>query len=119
MKKGNYRQAFDLFSEAMSILQQLGDKENAILCLEAFAYIAKGWRFSDRAARLLGADETLRKVTGFTRSQPMQADYDSTTAELISQLGKHAFEAAWAEGSKMTYDQAITYAVDRSWRIES
>jgi predicted ATPase/Tfp pilus assembly protein PilF len=119
LKKGNYRQAFDLFSEAMSILQQLGDKENAILCLEAFAYIAKGWRLSDRAARLLGADETLRKAAGFTRSQPMQADYDSTIAELTSQLGKHAFEAAWFEGSKMTYDEAITYAVERSWRIES
>ncbi len=116
LRKGSLRQAFDLLSESMSILREMGDRENAILCLEAFSYIAKGSQLPDRAARLLGANETLRKAIGFTRAQAMQTDWDLAVSELASQLGKPAFEAAWVAGSSMTYDQAISYAIDRSWR---
>ncbi len=115
-KKGNYPQAFDLLSEAMIVVQELGDQENAILCLEAFAYLAQSCSLPERAARLLGANETLRRAIGFARSQPMQADHDSTVTQLTGQLGKATFQAAWEEGSRMVYGQAIAYAVDKSWR---
>ncbi len=100
----------------MIVVQELGDQENAILCLEAFAYLAQSCSLPERAARLLGANETLRRAIGFARSQPMQADHDSAIAQLTGQLGEAAFQAAWAEGSTMAYGQAIAYAVDRSWR---
>ncbi len=119
LKKGDYRQAFDLLSEAMSVVQELGDKENAILCLEAFGRVAQGSGLLDRAVRLMGANETLRIAIGFARSQPMQVDYDHIVAELAQQLGETAFQAAWTEGSKMAYEQAIAYAVDKSWRPEA
>lgn len=111
MKQGDYSRAFALLAEAILILQELGDKESSILCLEPIAFMALEQRFPERAARLLGASESLRKTLGVTRAQPLQADYERYTACAQSQLDKAAFEAAWAEGCAMTYEKAIAYAV--------
>jgi predicted ATPase/transcriptional regulator with XRE-family HTH domain len=111
MKQGNYSRAFTLLAETILILQELGDKENAILCLEPMAFMALERHFPERAARLLGAGELLRQTLGVTRAQPLQADYERYTTSVRSHLDKAAFEAAWAEGSAMTYEQAIAYAV--------
>ncbi len=119
LKKGNYGQAFDLLCKAMSAVKELGDRENTILCLEAFAYVAQGRRSPERATRLLAASEGLRKTIGFVRSQPMQADFDQAARDLAGQLGEAAFAAAWAEGACMTYDQAAAYATDKCWRPEA
>ncbi len=116
LKKGKYDQAFGLLCEAMRAVKELGDRENAILCLEAFAYVAQGQASRERAVRLLAASESLRKTIGFVRSQPMQADFELAAAQLCEQLGKPAFDLAWERGSAMTYDQAIAYAVDECWR---
>jgi tetratricopeptide (TPR) repeat protein len=116
LQKGNYAQAFDLFSETLLALQEMGDRENAILCLEAFAYIANRGHLWDRAVKLLAANDALRQVVGFSHSTPMQADYDAAVAEARGQLDAQAFQAAWAEGTALAYDRAIAYAVDKSWR---
>jgi tetratricopeptide (TPR) repeat protein len=111
MKKGNYPWAFDLLAESILVLQELGDKEEAISYFEPMALIAKELGFPDRAARLLGASESLHKSIGVIRSQPLQKDYNLYIASVHNQLGEPAFKAAWAEGSKMTYEQALAYAV--------
>lgn len=111
MKQGDYPRAFSLLAETILNLQELGDKENAILCLEPMAFMALEQHFPERAARLLGADESLRKTLGAARAKPLQAEYESYTACVQSQLDKAAFETAWAEGCAMTYEQAIAYAV--------
>ena len=114
MKQGNYSCAFELLSETILILQDMGDKEDAIWCLEPIAFIAKEQRFPEKTARLLGASESLRKEIDVIRSQPRQTDYDKYLAETRNQLGEAIFEAAWVEGCAMSYEQAIAYAVDKS-----
>lgn len=113
IKKANYGLAFELLSRSISEMQELGDKEDVILCLEPFAYIARELHEPERAIHLFGASETQRKLIGITRSQPLQADYDMNIAALTKQLGETSFKAAWDEGSKMTLDQAVAYAIQR------
>jgi tetratricopeptide (TPR) repeat protein len=113
IKEGNYSKAFDLLVEATLVLKETGDKENTILCLEPFAYIAMELGDPSRAIRLFGASETLRISAGVTRDQQMQVDYEGDVEKLSSQLGEAAFKVAWEEGSKMSLEQAVRYAVQR------
>jgi predicted ATPase/Tfp pilus assembly protein PilF len=113
MKRGDYSAAYNLLSKSISEVQELGDKVRAILCLGHFAYIAKEQQQLDRAVNILGASDKLRKAIGLTLSQPMEADFKTIVAYLINQLGKDAFITAWTNGSSMTYDQAVAYALQQ------
>jgi predicted ATPase len=112
LKMGNYPQAYAMLVETVKVLKELGDKENAVLCLEPFAYIARELGNPTRAARLFGASETMRKNIGMTRAQLIQDDFDKHTSELVKQLGEEKFNEAWVEGSKMTLEQAVAFAVE-------
>ena len=114
IKQGNYAQAFDLLAEAIQVLQEMGDKEDVILCFEPLAFMALEQNLPIRAARLLGASEALRKELGVIRSQPLQVDFEKCVASIHSQLDEVRFEIAWSEGRAMTYEQAIASALDRS-----
>jgi len=110
-KHGNYAQAFDMLVETILVLQEIGDKEEAILCLEPMALIALEQHFPEKAARLLGAAESLRKALGVIHSQPLQVDFETWTGNVRSQLDEASFEANWTVGSAMTYEEAITLAL--------
>jgi tetratricopeptide (TPR) repeat protein len=111
MKLGDYSKAFDLLVEAMLVVKESGDKENTILCLEPFAYVAAELGEPARAARLFGASESLRLSIGMTRQYQMQDDYETYVDKLKSQLGEAAFKDAWENGSNLTLDQAVAYAI--------
>lgn len=76
----------------------------------AGALVAHGQ--GERAARLYGAAEALREMTG----TPIQyaghrALYERQVAALREQLNAKTFDAAWAEGQAMTFEQAVEYAL--------
>ena len=64
----------------------------------------------DRAARLLGASETGLETQGRTLDPPDRLLYDRSVAATRETLGERAFEAAWAEGSALTLDEAVAEA---------
>jgi predicted ATPase/transcriptional regulator with XRE-family HTH domain len=113
IKNGNYTLAIGLLVESIRVLQEMGDKEEVILCFEPMAFMALEQRCPERAVKLLGADESLRQTLGVIRSQPLQADFDGYLADARKQLGASAFQAAWEAGSRMTFEQAVAYAVRR------
>jgi predicted ATPase/class 3 adenylate cyclase/DNA-binding CsgD family transcriptional regulator len=59
------------------------------------------------AAQLWGAAEALRESLGTPMPPVMRADYERSVAAARAQLGEQAFAAAWAEGRKMTLEQAL------------
>jgi predicted ATPase/Tfp pilus assembly protein PilF len=112
LKMGNYPQAYGMLVETVNTLKELGDKESTILCLEPFAYIARELSNPTRATRLFGASETMRKQIGMTRALGMQDDFEAHTSALVRELGEERFDEAWVEGSMMTLEQAVAYAVE-------
>ena len=64
----------------------------------------------ERAARLLGAAETLRRTVGFRTMQadPLSAD---AVAEVRDALGEEAFAAAWTAGRTLPLEQAVDEAL--------
>jgi DNA-binding CsgD family transcriptional regulator len=62
------------------------------------------------AARILGAAEAVRQRTGEVRYAIHQADYESSVAALRDAMGQDDFDAAWAEGAKLSTEEVIAYA---------
>jgi DNA-binding XRE family transcriptional regulator len=73
------------------------------------AGLAAAQRQPERAARLLGAAETQREAA-HTPRVGLDRYYDSFLAATRVQLDAAALAVAWAEGSAMTFDQAVDYA---------
>jgi tetratricopeptide (TPR) repeat protein len=111
LKQSNYAQASDLLVATILAFQQMDDREYTILAIERLAAVAQELHSPDRAVRLLSASESLRQVVGVARSPVDQQDYDACLAGARSQLDEAAFAAAWAEGSTMTFEQAVAYAL--------
>jgi hypothetical protein len=66
-----------------------------------------------RAARLLGATEAARQELGALHQPADQPEMDRITAAVRARCGgdTDAFRTAWAEGSRMTLEQAAAYAL--------
>ncbi len=65
---------------------------------------------SQQAARLFGAAEAFRQRTGMVRFKVHQAGYESVVAALRNAMDEVDFDAAWAEGSALSTEEAIAYA---------
>ena len=65
-----------------------------------------------RAARLWGADETIREAIGDTVRALCRADYEHGLTAAREALGDAAFTAAWAQGRKLSLKEAVAYALD-------
>ena len=65
-----------------------------------------------RAARLMGAVDTLPKNLGVKLQLVDQSDFDRYVALVRGQLGAEAFETLWNEGYALTLEQAIEFALE-------
>jgi tetratricopeptide (TPR) repeat protein len=64
-----------------------------------------------RAARLLGAAEADRERMGAFLQPSDTPEYQRILGEVREHLDDRSFEAAWAEGRRLTLEQAIAYAL--------
>lgn len=63
------------------------------------------------AARLCGAASRLRSDAGAVRLKVYDQWVEPAVAAVRSELGQEAFEAAWTEGTAMSIDEAVAYAL--------
>jgi hypothetical protein len=61
---------------------------------------------------LLGAASALRVRLHDPIRPRRLAEYDQVVAALHNTLGVQAFEAAWAEGAALSFDEAIAASLD-------
>jgi len=80
--------------------------------LEVLAFIAIAHAQAERAARLLGAAESLREKIHISMSQFERIEYDKAVAELRIGMDGKAFSNLWSEGRLITMEQAIQFALD-------
>lgn len=66
----------------------------------------------ERAARLLGAAETTLSRIGAHIETTDKPEYERINREVRTLLDQATFQAAWAEGRKMTLEQAVADALD-------
>ncbi len=79
--------------------------------LECFAYIAAARGQGTRAARLLGAAESLRDAAHAPMTEFERGEYDAAAEGLRASLGEDAFQQAWAAGCLLDADAAVAIAL--------
>jgi predicted ATPase len=109
---GDVGEAHALMAEALALLQTLGLRDGIILGIEGIAYAVAAEGRPRQAARLHGAASALRAMLHDPIRPSQRAEYDQALAVLQDTLGAEAFEAAWAEGIALSFDEAIAAALD-------
>jgi predicted ATPase/tetratricopeptide (TPR) repeat protein len=112
LKRGDYSQAFDLMAEAIMVLQELGEKRLTLVGVWGMAVLAKERDQLIRATRLFSAYHTLYKAVEII-SPTWQAESDSLLVSLRNKLDEPAFNAAWSEGSEMSLEESVSYALEK------
>jgi tetratricopeptide (TPR) repeat protein len=112
---GNLSKAATHYREAVSISLSQRDFDSVIGCLEGLAEIAVATGEKQNslqiAACLFGSAQTFRNTFGLPLPQLDRPYYESSLCMLRSQLSEAAFRAAWAEGCRMSLEQAVAYAL--------
>lgn len=79
--------------------------------IDSLAATAAAQSQMERAARLWGAAESLREAMGALLPSSERSERDRSIAAVCSALSKEAFATAWAEGSGMSLERAVEYAL--------
>jgi predicted ATPase/class 3 adenylate cyclase len=112
-RQGRRDEAGALLRESLEYAEALVDKEIAIWCLEELATLAVSRGEAERAARLVGAIETLREETGHAGTPEERRLADQTRSVIASELGEGHFAAALQIGRAMTFEQTMVFALER------
>jgi predicted ATPase/class 3 adenylate cyclase len=111
LRRGNLERGATLLEEGAQISRELGDRLGAPYFAEGLAKLSAMRSRPVRAARLWGAAEALREHEGVSLSKfdRDNVDYERDLALVRSALDETTFDAAWAEGRAMSFEQAVGY----------
>ncbi|MFN8490787.1 MAG: hypothetical protein U0350_24560 [Caldilineaceae bacterium] len=108
---GKPDQALRFYRDALHLQQQMHYVQHIADALEGLAAIAVGRDDLTRAVWLFGAAHTQRQAYDWVRPYHQEAGYERDVALTRSRLDGETWNAAWAEGSAMTLEQAVEYAL--------
>jgi predicted ATPase len=109
--QGDNAQAQACFKECLALCLKTGNKLLTAVCLIGLAGAAAGQRQATRAARFLGASESLLQAIGSSLPPVARPHYELIVAATRFQLGEAAFVATWAAGRTLPLDQVIAEAL--------
>jgi len=92
---------------ALALAVEIGAAAGVAEIFECLAALSGDRR---EAARLYGAAVSIRDTLGVGRFLIHQAGYEASVAVLREAMGETEFDAAWAEGARLTAEEAIAYA---------
>ena len=108
---GNLELSEASLAESLTIAGDLKDPVVTVWALEGFAELAIPKQAPMRAATIWGAAARLREKIGIPIPLNEEADYMRAVAATRVALGDDGFDEAWREGSTMTLDDAVRYAL--------
>ncbi len=116
-RAGSYDQASRLLTDSLALFRHEADHWGIALSLEGLSRVALGRREYVRVARLSGAAATLLESYDVELFRDQLARERALT-KARAYLGESAFADAYAQGSTMTLEQAIAYALDEGDRVD-
>ncbi|WP_307821572.1 ATP-binding protein [Streptomyces coffeae] len=113
-RQGDTERAAALERESLEFNRSLDDPLGVGVNLEVLAWIAATERDFPRAARLLGVVRTVWRAVGAPLSGygHLVHYHEECEAAVSRALGKTAFNAAVKEGSRLSYDEGLVYALE-------
>ncbi|MGQ0600986.1 MAG: ATP-binding protein [Anaerolineales bacterium] len=109
--QGNLERVTALLVESLALARNVGHQWGIAASLRELAKVARAKGQPERAARLLGAAESIHEASGTpVQPHPYKA-YEREVAAVRDALGAEAFRAAWTEGRTMTMEQTMAYVL--------
>jgi DNA-binding CsgD family transcriptional regulator len=108
--RGDHERAKAAYEESLVVCKELGDKMVASESLGGLACVAVARGEAEQAARLFGAAEALREAVGYQHTPEEDALREPYLVASRSGL-EETWEAAFAEGRTMTFEEAVEYAL--------
>jgi predicted ATPase/DNA-binding CsgD family transcriptional regulator len=101
--------AIDLHHEALAARVEHGLRTFSVDSLEALAALAARDEPTPEAVRVLAASDQARASMAYPRDPARRRAHQATVAGLRADLGDRPFSQAWAEGARLTLDEAVAY----------
>ena len=114
MYQDDFQQAEAYALEGLALLQVLRLKYHSVIGLAMLAGPIAAQGRPIRAARLLGASESIFERMSVALQSADQVEIDRFIDLTRCKLDKETFELAWSEGRAMSFEQAVDYALNSS-----
>ena len=109
---GDPESAASSFEESLRLCREIGDEAGCAPALDGLAFLAAGAGDLQRAARMLGAAETVRGKAGYRVGIIELPLHERIIALLHAGMNEGDLAAAIAKGRGMGLEQAIAYALN-------
>jgi tetratricopeptide (TPR) repeat protein len=107
---GEIELAGQKFRDTIEVVRRVLGPVYTVMTLDGLAAVAAARREFGRAACLFGAAREIRVRGGFHAYEFEQGLAEKTERAGRDALGDEQWELEWAQGAKMTLDEAVTYA---------
>jgi tetratricopeptide (TPR) repeat protein len=111
VERGQVASARQAHAEALPLFQELGYLRGLARSVAGFAQIALAQGDAKRAARLLGGIEFLLERSGDHLPPDDGAFVGNLESSARERLRKATFSTSWAEGSSLSADALVTFAL--------
>ncbi|WP_137815216.1 ATP-binding protein [Gandjariella thermophila] len=115
-RQGDLRRAAEYERDGIRLKRAFQDGAGIGQCSAVLGWIAAAEGRPERGARLLGAADAVWRRTGSSLYRHLVDLNEKVVAELRSTLGDDGFDAAFAEGTRLTLDEAVCYALEERTR---
>jgi predicted ATPase len=111
--RGDYQRAVGLYKESLQLARDFKDYWGVTWGVERLAEVAEKLGQWDRAARLWGAADSLRNVSGVSWHPGFHSYYtDQRFTLLKDELGESRWEQLWAEGQSTGLNEIVAHALE-------
>lgn len=114
LERGDLARSSELAVGSLTTFMEHGDMEGAAEVVETLAGLAAAGERDTRAARLAGAVSALRAKVGIPLSEFDRRRFERWMEPSQRRLGAEGYAAVRSEGARMTAEQGIDYALERS-----
>ena len=112
--RNDYGQARELHQEALAIRQRISHTFGITYSLNALAELAVIQGKAKQAVRLFSAIEVMYKRWEVGQPPTERAEHDHAIVAVRAQLDEATFNSLWAEGQKITVEQAVEFALEKT-----
>jgi tetratricopeptide (TPR) repeat protein len=110
--QADYGAAHAAYREALKLFAELGHRRGLARTLDGLACLALARGFAARALRLAAAAAHLRHTIGAPLPKAEQLNLDQRLVPAWESLSHEEGTVAWAEGTRMSAEQAIQYSLE-------
>jgi tetratricopeptide (TPR) repeat protein len=114
LRDGNYQQAGKIFKVCLRQFQKDSSPIGVVYTIEGLACLRAIEGQAECAVRLFAWADAMRKKLGNPRPPVEQGNIDKGITTCLAKIGEAAFSDAYDEGKKISIEEAIAYALEKS-----